>query len=562
MQHGKDTAPNMTQSAKTAITAINRRLLIKTSLLGLGALTASGASAGIDTLLAAKGFTHNVASGEPTANSVLLWTRFVGGDGGTKLRAEMSEDASFKRIISGADITATPARDHIAKVVLKGLKPAHRYHYRFVAPDGSISPVGRTRTLPLGKTTAFNLAVFSCSNLPFGWFNAYAHAAERDDIDLAVFLGDYLYEYKPGNYPSFKEALPERVLAPVNEIVALADYRLRYATYRADADLQKLHQMFPSIAMWDDHEFANDSWKGGAQNHQANEGDWGLRKAAAEQAWREWMPVHDNVADTRWSRYAIGDLAMIHMTESRIGARSKQLSYTDVGGDGDALAKHFAEFRDGPWQDSARTMLGAPQEKWLGDGFIANKTPWNIWAQQTIIGAVQQPSAVTNWMSPLSPDYIKKEVARGAAAAKAGLPAELDNWDGYPAARHRALSAAHSANADLIVLSGDSHNAWAFDLPSGGKPAGVELGGQSVTSPGFESYFQSIAPKDVAAALTGTNAQLKWTDTSQRGYMTVQVTPQKVTGNWHFMATIRNKSTTLSGTHQMVALRGKRVFES
>ncbi len=552
----------MTKKSNADILAIDRRLLIKTGLFGLGALSTTTASAGLDSLITAKGYTHGVASGEPTAASVLLWTRYVGGDGGTKLRAEICEDASFKRIVAAGDVMANPARDHTAKIILKGLKPGHRYHYRFVAPDGTISAIGRTKTLPRGKTAAFNLAVFSCSNMPFGWFNAYAHGAARDDIDLAVFLGDYFYEYKAGDYPSAKQAVPDRVLQPATELLALADYRLRYASYRADADLQKLHQNLPCVAMWDDHEFANDAWKDGAENHQANEGDWNVRKAAAEKAWREWMPVSDNVGDTRWSRYAIGDLAVIHMSESRIGARSEQLSFKDVGGSGDELAKHMAEFRDGQWSDANRTMLGAAQEKWLADGFAANKTPWNIWAQQTVIGKIVQPEAVASWVSPNAPSYILERVARGAAAAKAGVPANMDNWDGYPAARARALKAAQSANADLIVLTGDSHNAWAFDLPSDGKPAGVELGGHSVTSPGYESSFASTPPDDVRKALMETNNQLKWADTSQRGYMTVNLTPTKVTSNWHFMATIRQKSTALSGTHSMVTLRGKRVFES
>jgi alkaline phosphatase D len=552
----------MTQKSKSDIMAIDRRLLIKTGLLGLGAINASGASAGVSTLLAAKGFTHSVASGEPTAGSILLWTRFVGSDGGTKLRAEISEDATFKKIVAGGDVTAGPARDYTAKIVLKGLKPAKVYHYRFVSPDGSVSAIGRTKTLPRGKTASYKLAVFSCSNLPFGWFNAYGHGAARDDIDLAIFLGDYLYEYQAGNYPSAKQAMPERVLQPASEIISLADYRLRYATYRADADLQKLHQMFACIAMWDDHEFTNDAWKDGAENHQPNEGDWNVRKAAAEKAWREWMPVSDNVGETRWSRYMVGDLAVIHMSESRIGARSQQLSFAGMTGSADELTKRLAEFRDGPWSDKARSMLGAPQEKWLADGFASNKTPWNIWAQQTIVGSVRQPEAVAGWISPTAPSYVQDRVKRGAAAAKAGLPANLDNWDGYPAARGRALKAAQSANADLIVLTGDSHNAWAFDLPFGGKPAGVELGGHSVTSPGFESSFTATRPKDVVTALMTTNNQLKWADTSQRGYMTVHLTPAKVTSNWHFMATVRQKSTALSGTHSMVTLRGKRVFES
>lgn len=548
----------MVHETDTPLNMLDRRRLLQTGLFGIAAIATPAGAA----IMAAKGFTHGVASGEPTAASVLLWTRCVGSDGGTKLRAEISEDATFKRVISGGDVMATPERDFTAKIVLKGLKPARRYYYRFVASDGSVSAIGRTKTLPRGKTAAYNLAVYSCANMPFGWFNAYGHGAARDDIDLVVFLGDYFYEYKAGDYPSAKQRLPDRMIQPANEVIALADYRLRYASYRADADLQKLHQMQPCIAMWDDHEFANDAWENGAENHQPGEGDWAERKAAAEKAWREWMPVSDNVGDTRWSRYTIGDLAVIHMTESRIGARSQQLSFAGITGDDAALAKHFTEFRDGPWSDPARTMLGGRQEKWLAEGFAGNTTPWNIWAQQTILGTVRQPEAVASWITPNAPSYVQDRIARGAAAAKSGLPANLDNWDGYPAARERVLKAAQSARSDLIVLTGDSHNAWAFNLPSGGKPAGVELGGQSVTSPGYESTFTTTPPQDVAAALIATNDQLKWADTSQRGYMTVQLSPGKAISNWHFMATVRQKSVALSGTHSMVTLRGKRVFES
>ncbi len=551
----------MDPKSKADIMAIDRRLLVKTGLLGIGAFATSGASAGVETLVGAKGYTHGVASGEPTATSVLLWTRYVGGDGGTKLHAEISADASFKRIISGGDVIAKPARDHIAKIVLKGLKPGQRYYYRFVASGGAVSAIGRTKTLPQGKTASYNLAVFSCANLPFGWFNAYGHGAARDDIDLTVFLGDYLYEYQAGNYPSVKQALPERLLAPAGEIIALADYRLRYATYRADADLQTLHQMHPCIAMWDDHEFANDAWAGGAENHQQDEGDWAVRKAAAEQAWHEWMPVSDAAGKARWSRYLLGDLAVIHMSESRISARSKQLSYAGIKGDAESLAKQFAAFRDEAWLDPKREMLGADQEKWLRAGFTGNTTPWNIWAQQTLIGSIRQPIETNNWAAPNSPPYVQERINRGAAAAKAGLPASLDSWDGYPAARERALQDAQAGNADLIVLTGDSHNGWAFDLPAGGKPAGVEMGGHSVTSPGFEGTFTATLPKDVATALVAANSQLKWADTSKRGYLTVQITPNKVTGNWHFLESIRTRSTALSGSHQMVVLRGKRTYE-
>ncbi len=523
---------------------INRRQLVQLGAFGLGALSIPS----IARASFGSGFTHNVASGEPSQNSVLLWTRFAGGDE-TKLTAEVSSDMSFTKIVGGGDVIASAMRDHTAKITVTGLASDSWYFYRFIAPDGSTSPIGRTRTLPAGGDAPFKLGVFSCSNMPFGYFNAYGHAAAQGDFDLAVHLGDYFYEYQRGSYPSGKTALPGRIIRPAGETLALADYRLRYGSYRLDADLQRLHQLYPMIAMWDDHEFANDAYKDGAQNHGDDEGNWALRKAAAEKAWREWMPVRDLDADgKRWSRYEIGELATIHMTESRIGARSKQLSLASV------------LKGESNWNEPSRSMLGATQENWLADGFSASKGKWNIWAQQTIVGSTRQPDEAASWLDPKSPAFLKQRIKIGAMAAKADLPTNMDMWDGYPAARARALSAAQNANADLVVLTGDSHNAWAFNLDNDGQPAGVELAGQSVTSPGFEYYLRGKSPADIAKSMVAKNDQLAWMDTSQRGYMTVTMTPDEVTGDWHFMRDIRTRNTALAGSKRMTVKKGARIF--
>jgi alkaline phosphatase D len=295
-----------------------------TALTRRNLFTLAGASAALAaTPLAARsfgtGFTHNVASGEPSASSVLLWTRYV-AEAETALTWQVSATDDFAKPVAEGSVTASPARDWCAKGVVAGLSPDRWYFYRFLAPDGTASPVGRTRTLPEGGSAAFRLAVFSCSNFGFGWFNAYGHAAEANDADLAVHLGDYIYEYAAGTYPSTDQANPDRVLAPATEIVALTDYRLRYATYRADPDCQRLHQVLPMIAVWDDHESANDAYRDGAQNHQSDtEGDWAARKAAAKQAYREWMPV----SDAPYAAYQVGDLATLFRLDTGWrGARS------------------------------------------------------------------------------------------------------------------------------------------------------------------------------------------------------------------------------------------------
>ena len=345
---------------------MDRRTILKAGALGLGLMAVPGAAQ----LVAARGFTHNVASGEPGPRSVMLWTRYVPPAGrGGRLSWQVAADAGFGRILAHGEIEASEEHDFCVKPIADGLAPGRWYYYRFRDAAGHFSPVGRTRTLPEGPTARFALGLFSCSNLPFGWFNAYGHAAARRDLDLMVHVGDYLYEYQQGHYPDPGEETPGRILAPATEIVHLADYRLRYAAYRSDPDLQRLHQMFPMVAMWDDHESANDSWEGGAQNHQPDsEGPWAARKAAAVRAYREWLPVNE----ATWESYEIGDLASIFRPETRLTARSRQLTYAAaLRGQSDRQAA-LTRFRDGPWQDPARTLMGAEQEAWLAQAMRAS----------------------------------------------------------------------------------------------------------------------------------------------------------------------------------------------
>ena len=203
------------------------------------------------------GFTHGVASGEPTAHSVLLWTRYFGAGDVVPLAVEVASDPLFSRVIARSTALSGPHADWTARVTLDGLPADAWLWYRWTAPDGSRSPVGRTRTLPETGTNPFSLALFSCSNLGFGWFNAMAHAAAREDLDLAVHLGDYIYEYPLGSYPAAADIVPGRDIAPDGALLHLADYRQRYASYRRCPDLQALHARLPMIAVWDDHAFAD-----------------------------------------------------------------------------------------------------------------------------------------------------------------------------------------------------------------------------------------------------------------------------------------------------------------
>jgi alkaline phosphatase D len=367
--------------------AVSRRTLLQAAVL-IPAL-----SVGAWPALAApgRGFTHSVASGEPSSRSVVLWTRFVPADGGqTELRVDVAEDERLTRIVSRGVARGGPETDFCVHARPADLRPGRWYFYRFQAATGEVSPVGRTRTLPTGSLASFRIGVVSCANATSGWFNGYAHAAARDDLDLILHTGDYIYESPTDRSDALAELATLRQIAPKGEAVTLADYRLRYASYRADAGLMELHRRFPMIVMWDDHEVANNSWTDGARNHGPEDGPWPARKAAGIRAFREWLPV----SNADYERYQIGDLATLFRVETRLLGRSKQLDIGAALFGGGGLAEAAKAFRDGPLADPARTMMGAAQEKWLADALAQSTsagTRWQVLAQQVVMGSSTLP---------------------------------------------------------------------------------------------------------------------------------------------------------------------------
>ena len=239
----------------------------------------------------------------------------------------VATDPALLSVVSRGRTKTNALRDNTVKVDAAGLRPDTTYYYRFTA-EGAASPIGRTKTLPVAGATSLRAAVVSCSNFAAGYFNVYRQIARRADLDLVVHLGDYIYEYGSGQYGSV------RPCEPANEIVTLADYQLRHAQYKRDADAQEMHRQHAFVAIWDDHETANNAWRDGAENHQPGaEGDWARRVAVALQAYYEWMPVR--VVDParprdNSRRFQYGGLVDLLMLEERLSARAEQLG-TNIG---------------------------------------------------------------------------------------------------------------------------------------------------------------------------------------------------------------------------------------
>jgi alkaline phosphatase D len=519
----------------------------------LAAATGSALAACVPAAAVRRGdFSHGVASGDPLADRVILWTRYLPADAAPEAAIiwQVARDADFSTVLRQGETTARATADYTVKVDVEGLEPGQSYFYRFLAGDQT-SPVGRTRTLPVGSVAHYTLAVFSCANIGFGYFNAYRHAAGRDDIDLVVHLGDYIYEYGLGRYPAARLRVAGRDMQPASELVALQDYRQRYASYRADPDLQQLHARHPMIAIWDDHETADNAWLDGATNHAAGQGDWALRRKAALQAYYEWLPIRgDPAAIMGYRSFPIGTLADLIMLDTRLAGRSRQLGLPAALRDTSAETVPPAVLHSflTALRDERRSLLGLKQEAWLQQQLEESTrrgARWQIIGQQVLVGAVTTPVAFAE-MTP--PGDSRREARRLRAHLNPlGVPSSLDSWTGYPAARQRLLTAAQTAGDNVIFLAGDTHNAWAFALPgASGNTAAVEFAAPSVTSPGVEAGLSADHIAPLAQAMREASPGMLWCDLQHRGYLAVTLTPAAATARWLLLRDIRQRDLTLT----------------
>jgi alkaline phosphatase D len=450
-------------------------------------------------------FTLGVASGSPSVDGFVLWTRLMAAAGGEPLpnapievRWELATDAQFKRIVQSGAAIANPELAHSVHIEVAGLSASNaRYWYRFMLAD-AVSTVGRTRTLPpLASTERLTLALASCQNYEHGYFGAYRHMAQ-EDLDCVVFVGDYIYEYG---------ITPNRVRQHNSATCTTLDaYRARYALYKSDPDLQLAHAACPWIVTWDDHEVENDYANDRAASGRGAE--FLARRAAAYRAYWEHQPLrraHMPVAEHAqlYRRYAWGQTANLHMLDARQYRDHQVCTPADQGGSRTIYDKTCPERQDPKW-----SLLGAQQEAWLERGMQRSTAAFDIVGQQSIMAQMRMTT-------PRAPE---PQAAEGFWN---------DSWDGYPAARRRAL-AAWGAKKNVLSLGGDVHATYISDLqadfddPSSPVLA-TEIVGTSISSP---SWSQAVTER-----VMRNNPHMKFGKSDQRGYTVLQVDAKKVTAH-------------------------------
>lgn len=536
-------------------------LIARRGLLVAGASAAMARPAWAQTL-AQGAFTHGVASGDPLPDGVILWTRFVGGDG--RIAWEISEDENFSRVAARGEAQASATSDFCAKVDARGLQPGRTYFYRFLSGSGP-SLVGRTRTAPTDPQS-LSVGLVSCANYGFGYFHAYGHLAARDDIDLVLHTGDYIYEYGVGHYPTNAQTVPGRTFDPDHEIITLEDYYERYRQYHTDANLLALRAAKPIAAVWDDHEIANDAYDTGAENHQRNEGSYVDRVAAATKAYFDWMPIRRPEANGLRIYRALewGNLARIILLDTRLIGRTQQLGYQRELGlrllfDGSGTEQAVERFRREKLLSPTRTLLGAAQEAWLAETMASSKQrgqTWQILAQQIAVGEQLVGAGATNFVAAGTPSNVRRYVTVGERLGRMHMPWNLDGWDGYPAARDRLLQACASNAANAVILGGDSHNTWLNNLATAddtSRMAAIEFAGASITSPGLEQAMTAAAPGAREAMMQSANPHLAWCDVTNRGYGALKFTRGACEAEWVAFADVRSETVSTPITTRFAA---------
>ncbi|MCS7000638.1 MAG: alkaline phosphatase D family protein [Bacteroidota bacterium] len=501
-------------------------------------------------------FYHGVASGDPLDDRVIIWTRVTPPTLDTAVAVEwvVALDTSLQQIVRRGIAYTSAYRDFTVKVDVDSLQPDRYYYYAFRA-FGRWSLVGRTKTAPRDRANHLRFAVVSCSDYAAGYFNAYEHIAERNDLDAVIHLGDYIYEYAADTtQPWVRQS--QRIPAPNVELLTLSDYRSRYAVYRLDPNLRRLHQQHPMIAVWDDHEVANDAYADGAENHQPSEGDYHERKRAAQRAYYEWLPVREQRHLYRSFRF--GDLAELLMLDTRHEARNKQVRNVGTSATPASLDS---------LNDPNRTMLGGEQYEWLVTSIRQSPAQWILIGNQVMFSPIKplpidssQLSAFGRLLLPTAVPLIEQRFT-------------TDSWNNYPAEQQRLIEFFRTAAKDIVVLTGDFHSSFAFDVtasPSDQRPSvAVEALTPSVSSRNFDeildlaavpAFLRAEVLRTLDSTLAKNNLHLRWWDLTKHGYVLVDVRPDQVQAEWYVSDTVRIRSALLHLGKAFAVARGQRQW--
>ncbi len=549
----------------------SRRDFLAMSAKGVGAAVISYGLMGCTHTSDKAGFLHGVASGDPTDSDLIIWTRITPkNEGDFVVSWEVATDADFKTIITNGETTTNTDRDYTVKVDAIGLESSQQYFYRFKCGK-KYSEIGKAKTLAVGSVEQVKLAILSCSNFPAGHFNVYKLAAEIGDLDAVLHLGDYIYEYRNGTYASENAKSLGRESKPNNELFNLADYRTRYAQYKEDPSLKLLHANVAFINVWDDHEISDNTWLEGAKSHVDDKENFNARKEAALQAYFEWLPLRPaNPGNNNeiYRSFKFGDLVDLHMLDTRVIGRDKQLDYQNYLNWNTKVIDKERLYVD--LHDSNRSMLGSEQLHWLQNTLVSSTSKWQVLGQQVLMGKTYLPEPISSGQLSIS-EYIelnnlaslnqrinqndinitasehlavsenKERLTENVIAqlTMPEIPFNLDAWDGYPYERELIYSTAKANDINLVVLAGDTHNAWANDLvDEQGDVIGVEFATSSVSSPGLEVDVVEGEENFTEETLVNMVDDLKYLNIKDRGFTVVTFTEEQVKSDWHYVDTI------------------------
>lgn len=539
---------------------VSRRSLMAGALGGGAALALASWP---EAVAASAPFVHGVASGDPLPGGVVLWTRItpsveatpgsgVGPD--VDVAWEVSRNAAFTQVVRSGTATASAAQDHTLHVDVSGLDPATPYWYRFTAL-GATSRTGRTRTAAAaGSSAAVRFGVVSCANYDWGYFQPYKFLATRTDLDAILHLGDYVYEYAPGGVLADYPKNP-RNADPLHECLSLEDYRVRHGCYKLEQHLQDLHAAHPMVAVWDDHEIANDTWTDGAENHDpATEGDWATRATAGRRAFLEWLPIRHTDPDD-WQRInrrlAFGDQVDLWMLDERRfrtqPPKSMLLGYVGLGaasGDPDA------------------SMIGDEQEHWLVQGLAASSARWKVLGNQVPFFPQnllpQVPGQIADLLGP----------ALSAKLEEPLLQLYVEDWNGFLEQRQRIVDGMAGID-DVVILTGDVHQSFASEIPAhpsryllDRRSVAVEYVTPGVASPSTQTMVNQVAPgvgNLLDTVLTTNNALanpwIRWSEGFRTGCMIVDFATERVQADWYLV----DKGTDPTSAIRYVASRQTRA---